>query len=76
VYPDARRGQERPVTTGTEEKRAENEATFRDANEQIRGRAGARPAAGTRALPLRRFDVVEKREGSSAELAEETDPRS
>ena len=32
----ARRGQDRFVTTGNEEKRAENEARFRDANEQIR----------------------------------------
>jgi hypothetical protein len=36
VYPGARRGHEGFVTTGTEEKRAENEATFREANERIR----------------------------------------
>lgn len=36
MYPAARRGHPRLLTTGNEEKRAENEATFRDANERIR----------------------------------------
>jgi hypothetical protein len=36
VYPGARRALEGLVATGNEEKRAENEAAFRDANEQIR----------------------------------------
>jgi hypothetical protein len=36
VYCGVRRGQKGLVTTGSEERRAVNEATFRDANEQIR----------------------------------------
>jgi hypothetical protein len=36
VYPSVRRGQRRAVTSGDERKRAENEATFRAANERIR----------------------------------------
>jgi hypothetical protein len=52
VYPDVRRGQGRLVTTGNEEKRAENEAAFRDANERIR--------AAERALdpPLERVPYI------------------
>jgi hypothetical protein len=36
VYPEGQRGDETFVIRGEEEKRAENEATFREANEQIR----------------------------------------
>src|SRR5438105_1544695 len=36
VYPRVHRGQKRVVTSREEEKRAANEATFRDANERIR----------------------------------------
>jgi hypothetical protein len=36
VYPEGHRGDEKFVIKGEEEKRAENEATFREANEQIR----------------------------------------
>jgi len=36
VYPAVRRGQQRLVTSTDEEKRAENEAAFRQANETIR----------------------------------------
>jgi hypothetical protein len=36
VYPEGQRGDETFVIRGEEEKRAENEATFREANEAIR----------------------------------------
>lgn len=36
MYRDALRGDQGFVTTGSDEKRAENEAAFRDANEHIR----------------------------------------